>query len=211
MKSTPSKIIKNVNDEANTFYNVTYSVAVDLQGRMMRQDCTEQKCAIKYMSPTCALVTAAKMPIVGEHIVSYIDQVGRIEGHVIRISNQGFELSIYATARKKSKIAAQLTWLANKHEPGLEENRRHDRTIPRNINSEVRLEDGRTCPCRIMNVSMSGAAIEIDVIPELNTFVWLGFIKGRVIRQFETGISIEFNTVQPITNLFQSFNDQHPF
>jgi hypothetical protein len=197
MQAAASHIKKNTNDEANTFYSVT----VDLQGRMMRQDYTEQKCTIKHMSPASALVAAANMPVVGERIVSYIEQIGRIEGHVVRLSNQGFELSINATARKQSKVAAQLTWLANKHELGLEEDRRHDRATPRNMNSEIRLEDGRTYPCRIIDLSVSGAAFEIDVIPEMNTVVWLGSMKGRVIRQFDTGISIEFITVQPISEI----------
>ena len=197
MQAADGNISKKSQDEANTFYSVT----VDLQGRMMRQDYSEQKCNIKYMSPASALVEAANMPVIGERIVSYIEQVGRIEGHVVRISKQGFELSINATARKQSKIAAQLTWLANKHELGLEEDRRHDRAAPRNMNSEIRLEDGRTYPCRIIDLSVSGAAFEIDVIPELNTVVWLGSMKGRVIRQFESGISIEFITVQPITEI----------
>lgn len=197
MQSAASNISKNAKDEANTFYSVT----VDLQGRMMREDYSEQKCTIKLMSPATALVEAANMPIIGERIVSYIEQVGRIEGHVVRLSNQGFELSINATARKQSKIAAQLTWLANKHELGLEEDRRHDRAVPRNMNSEIRLEDGRTYPCRIIDLSVSGAAFEIDVRPELNTVVWLGSMKGRVIRQFDSGISIEFITVQPITEI----------
>ena len=41
-------------------------------------------------------------------------------------------MTIAATPRKRDKLAAQLTWLANRSTLGLPEDRRHDRIVPRN-------------------------------------------------------------------------------
>ncbi|WP_420410464.1 PilZ domain-containing protein [Hoeflea sp.] len=90
-----------------------------------------------------------------------------------------------------------MTWLANKHELGLPEDRRHERLAANNPSSEIRLDDGRVYPCRIIDLSVSGAAIEIDVRPAFGTMVVLGNMRGRVVRHFQEGIALEFTTIQP--------------
>lgn len=184
-------------DKAEAFYSVT----VDLQGRMMRQDYSEQKCVIQRMSPAIASFSAANLPNTGERIIAYVEQLGRIEGAVCRTSKEGFDVAIHATPRKQSKLAAQLTWLANKHELGVSEDRRHERAAPSNDNAEIRLEDGRAYPCHILDLSVSGAAFEVDIRPELGTKLWLGSMQGRVVRHFDNGVSMEFTHVQPLNEL----------
>ena len=93
-------------------------------------------------------------------------------------------------------LAAQLTWIANKHELGLPEDRRHDRLTPRDTLSELELEDGTRYACRIMDLSLSGAAVDLEVRPALGTPVRLGNMRGRVVRHFMEGVAIEFNSVQ---------------
>jgi hypothetical protein len=50
----------------------------------------------------------------GERVVAYIDHVGRLEGTIARIDPNGFSTTISASPRKRDKLAAQLTWLANR-------------------------------------------------------------------------------------------------
>ncbi len=97
---------------------------------------------------------------------------------------------------KREKLAAQLIWLANKHELGLPEDRRHDRLMPRNTASQLMLEDGAILPCRIMDLSFSGAAVDVDARPQLGSAVRLGSLQGRIVRHFMEGVAIEFNRVQ---------------
>lgn len=192
---------RNTTDKSQDKAEAFYSVTVDLQGRMMRQDYSEQKCVIQRMSPAIASFSAANLPNTGERIIAYVEQLGRIEGSVCRTTNESFDVAINATPRKQSKLAAQLTWLANKHELGVSEDRRHDRIAPSNDNAEIRLEDGRTYPCSIIDLSVSGAAFEIDIQPELGVKVWLGSMQGRVVRHFDNGVSIEFLHTQPLNEL----------
>lgn len=172
-------------------------VAVNIPGRMMRADKMEYDCVVANMSPGDALISTGTQPAVGERIVAYLEQIGRIEGKVARQQGEGFVLNLNATERKREKLAAQLTWIANKHELSRPEDRRHERVAPRAPNTEIELADGRRYPCRIIDLSLSGAAVDINVRPAFGTAVTLGNMKGRVVRHFQEGIAIEFVTIQP--------------
>jgi hypothetical protein len=171
-------------------------VSVNVPGRLMLASYEEFACDVVDMSPGDVSFTCAGRPAVGERVIAYLDHLGRLEGNVLSLSNGGFVMSINATDRKREKLAAQLTWIANKHELGLPEDRRHDRLAPRNTRAEITLDDGRRYACRIMDLSLSGAAIDIDIRPALGTPVRLGSMRGRVVRHFMEGVAIEFSSVQ---------------
>ncbi|QND53088.1 PilZ domain-containing protein [Phyllobacterium sp. 628] len=173
-----------------------HRVKVELYGRFMLEDRTEHVCQIGEMSPGDVLFATEAAASMGERVIAYIDHIGRVEGTVEKLVSGGFLLSLVASDRKKNKIAAQLTWLANKHELDMPEDRRHQRIAPRNPISMLGMSDGREYPCRIIDLSISGAAVEIRMRPALNSQVVLGSMRGRVVRHFEEGIAIEFATVQ---------------
>ncbi len=172
-------------------------VSVSLHGRMLSASREETDCVIVDMSPGDAQIEADAHVQLGDRIIAYIDHIGRIEGEVLSLGSKGrFVISVNATERKREKLAAQLTWIANKHELGLPEDRRHERLAPRNNRSEIVLDDGRAYPCRIIDLSLSGAAIEISVRPAIGTAVQLGNMRGRVVRHFQEGVAIEFSALQ---------------
>lgn len=174
------------------------SVTINLPGRLMCADYSEHDCVAITMSPGEAEFRCSARVRANERIVAYLDHVGRVEGLVAEARHGCFSVTLNATARKREKLAAQLTWLANKHELALPEDRRHERHAPRNPRSEVHLDDGRRYPCRIIDLSLSGAAMEIEVRPALGTAVTLGTMRGRVVRHFQEGIAMEFVRVQPV-------------
>ncbi|MFC6444224.1 PilZ domain-containing protein [Shinella zoogloeoides] len=167
-------------------------VAVNLSGRLMLASHDEYDCTVIDMSPGDASFVCTARPRMGERIIAYVDHLGRIEGTVALLGDQGFAIQLNATDRKREKLAAQLTWIANKHELGLPE----DRLTPRNTRTDLTLDDGRRYPCRIIDLSLSGAAVDIDVRPALGTPVQLGSMKGKVVRHFQEGVAIEFSSVQ---------------
>lgn len=171
-------------------------VKVILHGRLMLADRSEHRCQITNMSPGSASVITEGAAAVGERVIAYIDHIGRIEGVVSRLMPDGFALELNTTPRKKAKLAAQLTWFANKHELDLPEDRRHERIAPRNAAGVITLDDGRQYRCRIIDLSLSGAAIEINVRPAIGSQITLGNMRGQVVRHFEDGIAIEFAVVQ---------------
>lgn len=171
-------------------------VRVKLYGRFMLEDRSEHPCQIVEMSPGDAAVVAERTGHVGERVIAYIDHIGRIEGTISRTFDRGFALALVASERKKDKLAAQLTWLANKHELDLPEDRRHERIAPRNPITLLVLPDGRQYRCRIIDLSLSGAAVEIEVKPAIGTPITLGTMRGSVVRHLEDGVAIEFAHVQ---------------
>ena len=171
-------------------------VNISVQGRFMCADHYEHECSVGSMSPIEAVMSCAVRPKIGERIIAYLDHVGRIEGEVIEAGPRNFVISINATERKRDRLSAQLTWLANKRAFGLPDDRRHERVVPGNPASEIRL-DGCSYSCRIIDLSVSGAAVEVDIRPAFGAPVALGAMRGRVVRHFEEGIAIEFLATEP--------------
>jgi hypothetical protein len=132
---------------------------------------------------------------VDERVVVYLEHLGRVEGRIVRTFDNGFAMTVQATVRKRDKLAAQLTWLANRHALGLPEDRRHERVTPRVQSAVLVLEDGRRFNARLLDVSMSGAAISSEVKPAIGTAVTIGRTPGRVVRHFDMGFAVEFRCV----------------
>lgn len=183
-------------DGSSDLENQFQSVGVSLFGRYMLSDKREFPCEIQNMSPGSALITGPRTGDIGERVVAYMDHLGRIEGKILRIFPGGFVMSINATPQKREKLSATITWLANRHELTSPEDRRHERVKPSNNMGHIKLEDGREYRVRIIDVSLSGAAFEINVRPALGTLVWLGNMRGRVVRHFDDGVAIEFAVLQ---------------
>ena len=178
-------------------------VRVSILGRYMLADRREFPCQVLSMSPGDALVIAPVAGIVGERIIAYLDHIGRIEGTILHQVDGGFVMDIAASPRKRDKMAAQLTWLANKDLLNLPEDRRHERVVPDIRHSTVVLDDGRRYNCKIIDISLSGAAIELDVRPAMGTPITLGRMRARVVRHFQNGVAVEFASAQEMLTVIQ--------
>lgn len=183
-------------------------VKVKIYGRYMLEDRSEHSCTVIDMSPGDLALQADKSGEPGERVIAYLDHIGRIEGIISRTFSDGFAMTVIASDHKRDKIAAQLTWLANKHELDLPEDRRHERVAPRNPRSVLALPDGRQYPCRIIDLSLSGAAVEIDVRPAIGVQVSLGTMRGQVVRHFDDGIAVEFAVIQRPETLDSLFGEK---
>src|SRR5271156_4945378 len=150
-------------------------VRVDLLGRYLLPDRREFPCQVVNMSPGGMALIAPVAAQPSERVIAYVDHLGRLEGHVARSLPNGFAMTISATPRKRDKLAAQLTWLANRHILCLPEDRR---------------------PVRIIDVSQSGAGIATDQRPAIGALVTLGKVQGRVVRHLEDGFAVEFTRLQ---------------
>jgi len=181
-------------------------VRVKVYGRFMLEDRTEHPCNVIDISPGSVAFRTDRIGEPGERVVAYLDHIGRLEGVVTRTFDDGFAMTIVASDRKRDKLAAQLTWLANKHELDLPEDRRHERVAPRNPITVLKLDDGRQYRCRIIDLSLSGAAIELEVKPAIGVPVTLGTMRGRIVRHFEDGVAVEFATLQRPDTLDAEFD-----
>ena len=171
-------------------------VAVNLLGRYMLADRREFPCQVVNMSPGGMALIAPVSGATGERVIAYIDHLGRLEGKIARLFQNGFAMTIAATPRKRDKLAAQLTWLANRSILNLPEDRRHGRIVPRNPVARLIMPNGVNITCRIIDMSLSGAAIATDERPPIGALVTIGKVQGRVVRHLDEGFAIEFTRLQ---------------
>ena len=181
-------------------------VKVHLLGRYMLPDRREFPCQVINMSPGGLALLGPGIGNIGDRVIAYLDHIGRVEGKVTRIIDNGFAMTVGATPRKRDKLAAQLTWLANRDILNLPEDRRHDRIVPRNPICILTLEDRTQMTCRIIDLSLSGAAIAAEKRPPLHSHVSLGRVQSRVVRHLEDGFAIEFIHEQLAETLEDSVN-----
>jgi PilZ domain-containing protein len=170
-------------------------VSVNLLGRFMLSDRQEHACQVINISPGGIALIAPVTGNPGERVIAYVDHLGRLEGVIARQIENGFAMTIAATPRRRDKLAAQLTWLANRT-LGLPEDRRHGRITPRNPNAQLTLPNGVNVSCRLIDLSASGAAVKSDLRPELGTHIMLGKTSGRVVRHLDEGFAVEYTRLQ---------------
>src|SRR5260370_14077256 len=172
-------------------------VQVRLTGRFMRSDRQEFDCVAINMSPGGIALSSEAGVNPGERIVVYLNQVGRIEGRVARIFAGGFAIQMQLTPTKRDKLADQLTWLANRNSLGLPEDRRHDRIAPSDRYTTLKLANGREFAARLIDISLSGAAIHVDCRPAIGAPVVVGPTPAQVVRLLDNGIAVDFMRMIP--------------
>jgi hypothetical protein len=162
----------------------------------MLEDRREFPCQVINMSPGGLALIAPQCGRLGERVVAYVDHVGRLEGLIARIFPSGFSMTIAASQRKRDKLAAQLTWLANRHILDMPEDRRHQRVASRDQTVTLALEDGSKEQCAILDLSVSGVAVVSLNRPPMGSVVRVGKAPGRVVRYLDNGFAVEFTRVQ---------------
>ena len=167
-------------------------VQVSLLGRYMLADRQEYPCQVLDISPGGVALVAPMIGVTGERVVCYLDHLGRVEGIIARTLKVGFALQMTVPLTKREKIAEQLTWLANRHDLGMPEDRRHERVAPKNPRVALVCADGSTSAVRLIDISVSGAAMTCDMRPPVGSAVTVGRTAARVVRVSPTGIAVEF-------------------
>jgi hypothetical protein len=170
-------------------------VRVELMGRYMLANRREYPCQTIDISPGGVSFIAPVSGAIGERVVAYLDQLGRVEGKIIRLMPDGFAIDLSATIRKRDKLAAQLTWLANRQILGIPEDRRHDRIQPRNPRTIITLDNGTQVIARLIDVSTSGAGVSTDLKLEMGQRIVVGRLPAKVVRIFDGGVAVEFGRV----------------
>jgi hypothetical protein len=141
-----------------------------------------------------AMALAAPVPgPLGERVIVYSEQFGRLHGSITRLMTTGFVMSVAANPQTREKLAAKLDWLAKqKDSPDLPDSRRHARVVPKNPIATLLQADGSLTSCLVIDFSDSGAAVSADLYPAIGTPLAVGKMVGRVVRRFAEGFAIEF-------------------
>ncbi|MEO1303444.1 MAG: PilZ domain-containing protein [Pseudomonadota bacterium] len=139
-----------------------------------------------------AHLEAACVPPIGTKIVCYFDDLGRVAAEVKRITEKGFAIQFNSPKHKTDKLADRLVWLLNHKKYELED----ERTTPRKDTigpALVARSNGTKIQCRVIDISLSGAAFEFDgPVPIVGEMVRVGTLKGEVVRARTGEFAIRF-------------------
>ncbi len=183
-------------------------VDISLSGRYMLANRQEYRCHTLDVSLGGLSIRGYEKGNLGDKIILYIDEIGRIEGTIVRHIEKGFAISFSPSPAKRQRLLEKLTWLMNRGVIEGDETRRFTRQLPPVAETSFYLPDGRAYPCKIIDMSLSGASIEIDVIPAVGAEITLGKVKGRVIRHHDSGIAVEFTEIEDTTTLADHFGSE---
>ena len=173
-------------------------VKTSIAGRYMLASKQEYPCQTIDMSPGGLRVAAPVKGEVGERVVFYFEDFGRLEGVIVRHTGDGFSVEMSLPPNKRERLADLLTWMVNREESDDEANRRHKRITPRQRNVDIVLATGLRIPAIIADVSVSGVGLQSQELPELGARVDIGKRSGKVVRHFNGGLAIEFQRLIPI-------------
>ena len=142
-------------------------------------------------SPGGLLVAAAARGSIGERVVFYFEELGRLEGLIVRNVDVGFAVALILPSSKRERIADLLTWMANSETDEGVASRRHKRIAPKQ-------KRGSVLAVEIVDVSVSGVGLKCATLPPVGARVEIGRRAGRVVRHFNGGLAVEFSRLIPI-------------
>jgi hypothetical protein len=172
------------------------AISSTLFGRYMLPDMSEYPCQVSDISVSGATFITSHVPPGGQPVVAYLEELGRVEAVTGEPVPGGFRVAFALKGSRLERLESRLRWLSEKNAGTGEENRRHARFEPRDSRSSITLPDGRVYTCEVLDISLSGAAIKVEVLPSLGTYVMLGKMRGRIVRYIDAGVAIEF--VKPL-------------
>jgi hypothetical protein len=172
-------------------------VRLALSGRYMLSDHHEHPCQTINISPIGLAVRGEHRGLIGERIVLYIDQVGRLEGMITRNFETSFGVKLQITPSMSEKLELTIAWLVNHQMDGKPDDRRNQRIKPLHKGATLTTQEGRQYSAALIDLSIRGAALNVDAAPPIGSLVRIGRTTARVSRHFDKGIAVEFDSQLP--------------
>ena len=129
-------------------------------------------------------------------MIAQFDELGKLEGRIIRLIDNGFVMRLILAQGRRAWLAAKIDWLDKRTHHDLPDDRNHHRIIPSKPHSTLMLADGSVRGCFVIDMSASGAAVSAEISPQLGNVLAIGKIIGRVVRLFPEGFAVRFIALQ---------------
>jgi hypothetical protein len=151
--------------------------------------------AINISSTSVALAVPVQGAL-GERVLAEIEHFGKVQGTIERLLDvRGFIFRIEASEEGRKKLVEKIEWFEKHKNLELPDKRKQSRFEPSDPCSTLLLADGTVRTCFIVDVSVTGAAVSADFVPEIGTVLAVGKAIGRVTRHFDGGFAVQF--IQP--------------
>jgi len=151
-------------------------------------------CRLRSISPTGFVASAPVIGAVGESVWATFAPFGTLRGHITRHVADGFAVAFDGA---DEALATRIDAFRHKTWHGLSDKRADKRFMPAEPRSVIILDDGSVLPCLIVDYSASGAAVSADTHPAIDALVTVGHVPARVVRHFDVGFAVRFETMQP--------------
>jgi hypothetical protein len=135
---------------------------------------------------------AAVIPSVGETITCSIRHTGSLETKVIRTGRDRFAVRVLRAEYPLRLVAQNLLGLAEEQNAAPVLQRAAERIVPEVSDVVVTTPYGTMIPGRVLNVSVTGAAVSVDEPIEVGTLIMIGSTPAKVARCFDNGIGAAF-------------------
>jgi hypothetical protein len=141
-------------------------------------------------------ISLARPLNLGDPLVLYIDEIGRVEAVVARIHREvGYAVEFKVPPRKRDKIADQLTWLINRDKLGLTDERIGERRVGAG-QVIATFGEGIAIACAVQDMSIFGVALKTTgPRPMIGDKVTMGERSGTCVRYIEGGFAVDFRTI----------------
>ncbi|MBL9098862.1 MAG: PilZ domain-containing protein [Alphaproteobacteria bacterium] len=163
-----------------------------LNVRFLLDDGSEHSGSVGNISVGGMAIKSEARPAAGSSVIAYVQELGRLEGLVSRIDDDGFAVRLTLSAMRRDKLEERLGAGAKKGP----EARKFHRETTEGV-TRIQRADGRELSCRVIDLSLGGVSVETAEWPPLGEQVIVGKMRGRVVRHHEAGIAIEFSEIPP--------------
>lgn len=162
---------------------------------------------VNLSSKAIALATPVNGPL-GERVILHVDQLGKIQGMIIRVLDRGFVIGVVAKQEERARLLDKIAWLDKHINYETPDVRKNKRIVPRYPYSTLILANGSVLTCFVIDMSVSGVAVSADIIPEIGMPLGVGRVVGRVVRHFAGGFAVQFIEPQPFEDLEERILDK---
>jgi hypothetical protein len=150
-------------------------------------------CRSTRVSPFRMMVDVPVIGKVGDRVTSFFRDLGNLEGQISDTKPGGILFELEMTADLREKFASKLTWLESKQKnSSVVDARKKARVVLPNSHSTVTLADGSIHTCLVIDISVDGAAVSVQVQPPIGMPLAIGACIGRVVRHLPDGFAIKF-------------------
>lgn len=169
-------------------------VELVLPARFMLPDETEYEATLQNISAGGLMLKSDTQPDMGTQIIVYVQDIGRLEGEVVRHIPDGFAISFKFAEKLRERVVEKLTHKINAALTGVEQRAtvRHES----NEKAHLMLADGSEIECRVLDMSLGGVSLAVSLRPPVGELIHIGKMSGRVVRHHEHGIGVAFDAVQ---------------
>jgi len=163
--------------------------AIRLAARYLFSDRREAEGTVVNVAEGRVGITGPDTGRYGDHVIAYVDKLGRVEGNIDRHFRGGFELRLTG-----SKATLQrFEWRVRKlNSIGIDalERRRHVRVGAADLASTIVVGEGRDY--EVVNLSLSGADVRMFPRPAVGEILSVGEMACRVVRHTQSGVAVAF-------------------